>query len=1363
MDSPPKLSGETLIVHHIPLMHCQVSGGHKGGCTRSLLRDAPFIPPENLGLSRTTSLPERDLLHGEALLYSSLFPTSNGTWVSHHKTERKSTRGDSMASDSSSFTSSNSEDQITAHTLPRVKSRQRPMLRHNPFFCRPDGEEDEGDGLNGYQEDCSFELHGDTTDFHSYSSEPFHLHSSRGPVLSPLEPQRPLSSGSNVSMDCGEHDWADDEEDEEHIIPHGCGRHCESQAYGSDSSCNSSDGVLVNFSAIYSKLNNAVPEQPQWCGDTNQNRLPDLSGDSGTFYLDLHCSPTEPTRPQLFPLLREPLLSTSSSCSAEHQAFDLDANCNSCPPSGHSDRAPCVQSQAPCVQSQARLVVATQNYYKLVTCDLPQSSPSPAPSSTNSSDEQSRGSPTPSQPHQPNHYYLFRQQPLGLEEEEAEEEEQENAQEETEEEEQDGAGVEGQLYVNKAPRRAGEGRPRSRSYDRSLDVCQGPPLASLERMLSCPMRLSEGGAPAQTPPPRVTSFAEIARSKRRAGAVLHSPSAKSLTEPCHATASSHYSADHFPIQEHSLELEAHPHSQGPATLTNEGPHAQHMVQGAESSLVRYSKEQRPTTLPIQPFTFQHQFSNKAPRALVPMLPVPLGHMAGVHSSSGSGSDSGGEREDDMFVSAAAYPPLRQRGPSVAPPDGSVRPSPLGSYSPAQLAGTQRSVTSQCSAPLERAPQQSPVLVKQGPSTPPPSSLAAKRGAVLPTLSTLQGQVLQPADTLSPLGHEESTGLRGTPARCHDCGLDYLGLTEKPPEEFCLSPDTSSHCSSQPHLSVDLLHKKGLVKAVNTAVDLIVAHFGTTRNPDVKSKLGNSWVSPNVGHLILKYLCPALHSVLQDGLKPYVRDLIIGQRRCGPWSLVEASTQPGPSTRLLHSLFCKISQYSELTSPSMRLNAFIMGLLNLKSLELWFSVLHTHEDMTAAHYQPWGFLALSQGPCRALFEELLLLLQPLALLPFDLDLLFEPRLLQKGREHLRRKELLCGNTHSLQQSERSTFQLMRGRSSSPCGRGQARGEGEADPAAEPLGTIRGGSTCHKAKEGGQSGWWYQLMQSSQVYIDQSTQGSKFTKAERRKRSAERQAPPTREGVVEGAELGPIHCSSDGVSVVPKGRLSWMGSPPESALNHDRDSSVENQGLRWGYLFGATGSSSQEGRASRKKAPKSRAPSGWLHLDSSVFSRVAQSISAGSEKRPQNRATADVTAEPTHPAPHPSHPAPGQSTPKYDAITSAARASLPVVRALCHHEPTEPGHLSFRQGDVLTVLHRSDPDTLLCSRGTSRGLVSIVYVSLSVPEDSLLQRETQEWTQDSHDLSETWGWTEDSNDLSKARGWTEDSHDQSGYKV
>lgn len=49
-------------------------------------------------------------------------------------------------------------------------------------------------------------------------------------------------------------------------------------------------------------------------------------------------------------------------------------------------------------------------------------------------------------------------------------------------------------------------------------------------------------------------------------------------------------------------------------------------------------------------------------------------------------------------------------------------------------------------------------------------------------------------------------------------------------------------------------------------------------------------------------------------------------------------------------------------------------------------------MVAANYHSWGFMSMSLGRCQPLFQELLLLLQPLSVLPFDLNLLLEPRLL-----------------------------------------------------------------------------------------------------------------------------------------------------------------------------------------------------------------------------------------------------------------------------------------------------------------------------------------------------------------------------------
>lgn len=349
-------------------------------------------------------------------------------------------------------------------------------------------------------------------------------------------------------------------------------------------------------------------------------------------------------------------------------------------------------------------------------------------------------------------------------------------------------------------------------------------------------------------------------------------------------------------------------------------------------------------------------------------------------------------------------------------------------------------------------------------------------------------------------------------------------------------------------------------------------------------------------------------------------------------------------------------------------------------------------MLAAHYNPWGFLPLSQGACQPLFEELLLLLQPLSLLPFDLNVLFEPHLLQKGQEQLRRKEQLCSVGQSATQSTRSTFQLMRGWSASVgemvC---ESSAEGKKERAAlrregtwprmEGVGARRAGAALNLRRESGraenptdgpvsgqtmmevgfsnmwkergmggqrgngvgqdrqgegedghekdrmkdrendegrqrqdrQASWWYQLMQSSQVYIDRSAEGSKFVKAEKRKKSSERrhgQLPPTREGVLEGAESSQKEdgyrsrnssSGSSGLSAGSRGRPSWMGSPPESILNQDRESRTltgsgtdaqeeqpsQGQSLRWGRLFGATVGSPSKGDGSEQRTKASTA--------------------------------------------------------------------------------------------------------------------------------------------------------------------------------
>ncbi|KAM7092896.1 AP-4 complex accessory subunit RUSC2 isoform 3-T4 [Molossus nigricans] len=1399
MDSPPKLTGETLIVHHIPLE----------GVAEPGLGD---LYDDSIGDSTTQ---QSFHLHGAGqptFHLSSFQLPPPGPRVGRPWGATQSRAGVVEGQEQEPVTTLDTQQCSTNHCCqPELETETMELDE-----CGGPGGSGSGGGASdtsGFSFDQEWKLSSDE--------------SPRNPGCSGSGPQHCRCSSTSSQSEAAD----------------------QSMGYVSDSSCNSSDGVLVTFSTLYNKMHGNshanLNSAPQSCSDSSFCS----HSDPGAFYLDLQPSPAE----------------SKMSCESHHpdsggreggygcphaSSPELDANCNSYRP--HCEPCPAVADLTACFQSQARLVVATQNYYKLVTCDLSsQSSPSPAGSSiTSCSEEHTKISPVPSSgpdpgSSQPSEYYLF-QKP------EAQTEEQVGP--------LDAATpmgptvIEGQVYTNTSPPNVSTGRQRSRSYDRSLERSPPVRLGSLERMLSCPVRLSEGPtalAGPSSPPRRVTSFAELAKGRKKTTGSGSPPLRVSIGDS---------SQEFSPIQEaqqdrvgsqdegthcsHSLppmplglgmdlvgpepwstQVHQGPQSSemSPAVLraAGQGPlmqlmdpgsalpgspansHTQRDARaradggGAESRpVLRYSKEQRPTTLPIQPFVFQHHF------------PKQLAKARALHSLSQLYSLSGCSRAQQPAPLAAptaqvpASDPLGEsqastnRGARKAGPEPETsRPSPLGSYSPIRSAGpfglTDSSASTSCSPPPEQATatESSPPWSLSCPAVQPATSQQPQKEDQ--KILTLAEYRLHGTGSLPPLGSWRSTlsraeslargggegcmasrpsnanhlspqalkwreyrrknplgppGLSGSldrrpqearlarrnpifefpgslsaaghlncrlngqivkplPLTCPDF-QDPFSLTEKPPAEFCLSPDGNSEA-----ISIDLLQKKGLVKAVNTAVDLIVAHFGTSRDPGVKAKLGNSSVSPNVGHLVLKYLCPAVRAVLEDGLKAFVLDVIIGQRKNMPWSVVEASTQLGPSTKVLHGLYNKVSQFPELTSHTMRFNAFILGLLNIRSLEFWFNHLYNHEDIIQTHYQPWGFLSAAHTVCPGLFEELLLLLQPLALLPFSLDLLFQHRLLQSGQQQRQHKELLRVS-QDLLLSAHSTLQLARARGQEDRAahgervKGVGAPEGgedeEEEEETEEVAEAAGGSGRGRTRSG-QAGWWHQLMQSSQVYIDGSTEGSRFPRggnnscsgsSSEKKKGAGGGGPPPREGVVEGAEACPAPEETFGQD---RGWPFWMGSPPDSVLaelrqSREREGSTapraENEegasgpspgGIKWGHLFGSR-------KAQREVRPTNRLPSDWLSLDKSMFQLVAQTVGARREPGPK-----ESLQEPHSPA-LPSKP-PCE------------------VKALCHHLATGPGQLSFHKGDILRVLGPAGGDWLRCSRGPDTGLVPLAYVTLT----------------------------------------------------
>lgn len=67
------------------------------------------------------------------------------------------------------------------------------------------------------------------------------------------------------------------------------------------------------------------------------------------------------------------------------------------------------------------------------------------------------------------------------------------------------------------------------------------------------------------------------------------------------------------------------------------------------------------------------------------------------------------------------------------------------------------------------------------------------------------------------------------------------------------------------------------------------------------RLGNSSCSPTIAGLVLEHLCPSIQNILEDGLRDHKLDLIIGQRRNHPWSVVEVSARTGKCHQTLFLL------------------------------------------------------------------------------------------------------------------------------------------------------------------------------------------------------------------------------------------------------------------------------------------------------------------------------------------------------------------------------------------------------------------------------------------------------------------------------
>lgn len=372
------LSGDTLIACSFPVVPLPTWQLPVQALCGSAKRPSRLF---SVGLTRAVSLPERDSLNRDQAFAGGRrqFSSSYGS-LSEDRGEEEG------GSDSSGRCDSTSSPEEASSQLKENPEARGSARSHNSFLPNSemdDDEEDEdsdGGNLHKYREDSAFVLQGNSnwplsTRMVAENDQLSQEHvgtewMSEGTVLGPDGDQEWLSNQPKYSYRSdGPHRDPDRLRAPESCCIQGQHRASPESYPRSDSSCNSSDGILVNFCTIYNGSNN--PATPR---DLISPALHPAESSEGSVFLRLR--PVSSTK-------REDT-SPSTPCWSPQ---GLDSNCNlysrEALPQGLSSLE--LSDLTACLQSRASLATGTnQKYYKLVTCDLSSQSPSPAWSSTNS-------------------------------------------------------------------------------------------------------------------------------------------------------------------------------------------------------------------------------------------------------------------------------------------------------------------------------------------------------------------------------------------------------------------------------------------------------------------------------------------------------------------------------------------------------------------------------------------------------------------------------------------------------------------------------------------------------------------------------------------------------------------------------------------------------------------------------------------------------------------------------------------------------------------------------------------------------------------------------------------------------------------
>jgi len=202
---------------------------------------------------------------------------------------------------------------------------------------------------------------------------------------------------------------------------------------------------------------------------------------------------------------------------------------------------------------------------------------------------------------------------------------------------------------------------------------------------------------------------------------------------------------------------------------------------------------------------------------------------------------------------------------------------------------------------------------------------------------------------------------------------------------------------QSSVNFDLTHKRGLFVSLYSAVERLLLYQDQT-NPAYSSKAACRCI-------LLHEFCPALHRLLEDGLKEEVITSF-GRMKTSVWRLIEAVIQAGPAQRNTCDLVMLLNTKFSSEEDFKKFSGFVIGLLNMSSLHIWFSKLKWSLDVLLRFYERHAFICALHKETKLLFDELIFCLQRLYCVPFHVDMPFNDSILEeittvevyKRREH-----------------------------------------------------------------------------------------------------------------------------------------------------------------------------------------------------------------------------------------------------------------------------------------------------------------------------------------------------------------------------